>query len=306
MPESPLGKLLDCIRMQSVVCSDARLQSPWAVEMPAFHNSMMYHLVVEGELLLEVADQTFSVREGDFVLLPKGLGHKLSDGKTKMFTPFEDLPIEFVTERFEVLNMEGSGRKTRIFCGAVTFEHPLALKIIATLPKWVHISAKQQQVSGIVRTLSEFIMEETRNLDAGAVGIISRLADILIVSAIRQNIQSLDSSQTKWLTVLSDQGISQALSLLHERPERHWSLEELANTVGMSRTRFAEQFKALVGSTPMEYLTEWRMSLAYNRLSQTDQSVLAIALDLGYQSESAFSRAFKKVTGVRPGKVRQT
>ncbi len=117
----------------------------------------------------------------------------------------------------------------------------------------------------------------------GAEAVISRLADILVIAAMRQYLSELDDSQTGWLNALEDERIGKSLKLLHDQPARHWSLEELATAVGMSRTSFATQFKKLVGNTPMDYLTEWRMSLAYSSLQLTKDTMLSIALDIGYR-----------------------
>jgi len=122
---------------------------------------------------------------------------------------------------------------------------------------------------------------------------------------MRQYLLELSDEKMGWLGALEDDRIGNALRIIHETPDHHWSLEEIAQKVGMSRTSFAQQFKRLVGNTPMEYLTEWRMSLAYSKLQLSKDSILAIALDIGYQSEAAFSRAFKKVIGQSPNEIRK-
>ena len=122
---------------------------------------------------------------------------------------------------------------------------------------------------------------------------------------MRQYVSKLSEDETGWLGALEDDRIGKALTLIHDNPEHHWGLDELARNVGMSRTSFAQQFKRLVGNTPMEYLTEWRMSLAYSKLQLTKDTMLTIALDIGYQSEAAFSRAFKKVMGKTPNEIRK-
>ena len=157
----------------------------------------------------------------------------------------------------------------------------------------------------MVTSVAELLKSESQSVSVGAEAVISRLADILVIAAMRQYLSGLDDSQTGWLTALEDDRIGKSLKLIHDQPDRHWSLEELASAVGMSRTSFATQFKKLVGNTPMDYLTEWRMSLAYSSLQLTKDTVLSIALDIGYQSEAAFSRAFKKIIGKSPLQVRK-
>jgi AraC-like DNA-binding protein len=127
----------------------------------------------------------------------------------------------------------------------------------------------------------------------------------MVLTALRQYLESQKDNKLGWIGALEDKRISKAIQLVHESPSSHWSLQDLASNVGMSRTGFAVEFKRLVGNSPMDYLTEWRMSLAYVDLQNTKSSVLSIAMDYGYQSESAFSRAFKKITGHPPGEVRK-
>lgn len=185
------------------------------------------------------------------------------------------------------------------------FQHPLAIKLLGILPPFIEIHPDSEDSVSIVTSVAELLKLESQSVSVGAEAVISRLADILVIAAMRQYLSRLDDAQTGWLTALEDDRIGKSLKLIHDHPDRHWSLEELATAVGMSRTSFATQFRKLVGNTPMDYLTEWRMSLAYSSLQLTKDTVLSIALDIGYQSEAAFSRAFKKVIGKSPLEVRK-
>lgn len=303
--DHPVGKLLNSLRMDSAFYTASTLSSPWGIRMAPMANCMMYHLALEGEVEFQVGDSVFTLEEGGFVLFPGGEGHILSDGECKTLTPLSELPIESVTERYETLCFGGDGKVSRMVCGAMLFRHPLAIKLLGILPSYICIRPQEESCSGVVSSVAELLKSESRSISVGAEAIISRLADILVIAAMRQYLMDLDDSQTGWLTALEDDRIGKSLNLLHDQPDRHWSLEELAAAVGMSRTGFATQFKKLVGNTPMDYLTEWRMSLAYSSLQLTKHTVLAIALDIGYQSEAAFSRAFKKVIGKTPLEVRK-
>ena len=303
--DHPVGKLLDSLRMESAFYTRSRLTRPWGIAMPPMPNCMMYHIVLEGTAEFRVEDSVFSLDEGDFVLFPGGDGHVLSDGECKTITPLTELPIESVTERYETLDFGGGGEAGRMVCGAMLFQHPLAIKLLGILPPFIRIHPDSEDSVSIVTSVAELLKSESQSVSVGAEAVISRLADILVIAAMRQYLSGLDDSQTGWLTALEDDRIGKSLKLIHDQPDRHWSLEELATAVGMSRTSFAMQFKKLVGNTPMDYLTEWRMSLAYSSLQLTKDTVLSIALDIGYQSEAAFSRAFKKVIGKSPMEVRK-
>ena len=303
--DHPVGKLLDSLRMESAFYTHSRLTRPWGMAMPPMPNCMMYHIVLEGAAEFRVEDSVFSLEEGGFVLFPAGTGHILSDGECKTITPLAELPIESVTERYETLDFGGGGGACTMVCGAMLFQHPLAIKLLGILPRFIKIHADSEDSASIVTRVAELLKSESQSVSVGAEAVISRLADILVIAAMRQYLSGLDDSQTGWLTALEDDRIGKSLKLIHDQPDRHWSLEELATAVGMSRTSFATQFKKLVGNTPMDYLTEWRMSLAYSSLQLTKDTMLSIALDIGYQSEAAFSRAFKKVIGRGPLEVRK-
>ena len=303
--DQPIGKLLDTLRMESVFFTQSTLTKPWSVTMPEIPNCMMFHIVVEGMALFEVAGSTFKLNAGDFVLFPKGEGHLLSDGECQYSTNLADLPIVSVTERFETLEFGGGGDATHMVCGVMLFQHPLAIKLLGILPSYIIIDRDTDGSTMMIGNISELLKTETQTIGVGAKAVIARLADILVIAAMRQYLTELNEDKIGWLGALSDDRIGNALKLIHENPAEHWSLEDLATKVGMSRTSFAQLFKRLVGNTPMDYLTEWRMSLAYSKLQLTKESVLAIALDIGYQSEAAFSRAFKKIIGKSPGEVRK-
>ena len=303
--DHPVGKLLDTLRMESAFYTNSQLTSPWAMEMPPMPNCMMYHIVLSGSTEFRVKESILTLHEGDFILFPKGDGHILSDGQCEDITPLTELPIQSITERYETLTFGGGGKASQLVCGAMLFQHPLAIKLLGILPPFIKIHQGSQDSVGIVNSVAELLKSESQTVSVGSEAVISRLADILVIAAMRQYLSELDDAQTGWLNALDDDRIGKSLQLLHNQPDKHWSLEELATAVGMSRTSFAQQFKKLVGNTPMDYLTEWRMSLAYSSLQLTKKTVLTIALDIGYQSEATFSRAFKKVIGKTPIEVRK-
>ena len=303
--DEPIGKLLDSLRMESAFFTQSALTKPWALSMPPMSNCMMYHIVVEGSALFHLGDTEIQLHSGDFILFPKGEGHTLSDGSCIAYTPLNELPIQAVTERYETLDFGGSGERTDMVCGVLLFQHPLAIKLLGILPSYIVIRRDAETSSNIIGNISSLLKAEANNIGVGAEGVIARLSDILVITAMRQYLLELNDEKVGWLGALEDDRIGNALKIIHESPDHHWSLEEIAQKVGMSRTSFAQQFKRLVGNTPMEYLTEWRMSLAYSKLQLSKDSILAIALDIGYQSEAAFSRAFKKVIGQSPNEIRK-
>lgn len=303
--DQPIDKLLNSLRMETAFFTQSILTRPWALKMPAIDNCMIFHMMTEGTGVFCIDNSEIQLNKGDFILFPKGEGHLLSDGLCKQFTPLAELPIATITERYETLSFGGNGEKTDLICGTLLFQHPLAIKVLGILPSHVIVRCDDNLGIAMMTYISQLLAAETFSVELGAEAILSRLADIIVIMALRQHLTGLSNEKIGWLSALQDDRIGAALSLIHETPAHHWSLDELAKTVAMSRTSFAQQFKKLVGNTPMEYLTEWRMSLAYSRLQLSKDTMLTIALDIGYQSEAAFSRAFKKIIGQSPNEIRK-
>jgi len=303
--DRPLGKLLNSLHIETAFYTASTLTEPWALEMPQMTRCMMYHLCVEGGAEFMVKGKKINLKQGDFILLPKGEGHILSDGQCSTLTPLAELPIKAVTERYETLEYGGQGKLSRLVCGVLLFNHPLAIRILSVLPEYIIILRSDNEAKTAVESICELMRAETEQLGVGADAVICRLSEVLVIAGMRAHLFKLGDNSLGWLNALDDDRIGRSLKLIHEAPEKHWSLEELAMEVGMSRTSFSQQFKRLVDNTPMDYLTEWRMSLAYSKLQFSNDNILTIALDIGYQSESAFSRAFKKVIGHSPGEVRR-
>ena len=211
--DHPVGKLLDSLRMESAFYTDAKLTRPWAMEMPAMPNFMMYHLVIEGTAEFRVGGAAFVLKKDDFVLFPKGDGHILSDGSCKIITRLAELPIECVTERYERLSFGGDGEQTRMVCGAMVFQHPLAIKLLGILPPFITIDSGSADSSSVVNGITELLETESHSISVGAEAVISRLADILVIAAMRQYLAELEDSETGWLSALQDDRIGKALRL---------------------------------------------------------------------------------------------
>ncbi|MCC2604709.1 AraC family transcriptional regulator [Planctobacterium marinum] len=303
--DETIGKLLDSLKMERAFFTDSSFSSPWSIDLPAMPNCMMFHLVLSGKSHFEIEGETFDLSTGDFILFPKGEGHRLSDGTCQQYTNLNALPIKAVSARYETLTFGGGGAQTKMICGVLLFQHPLTIKLLGILPTYIKIDADNREAISIVESLNHLLNGESKIIGVGAEAVVTRLSEVLVITAMRQYLKSLNGKKLGWLGALEDDRIGKSLSLIHDSPEKHWSLEGLAQSIGMSRTSFVQEFKRLVGNTPMDYLSEWRMSLAYARLQLTKDTVLSIALDVGYQSEAAFSRAFKKIIGKPPGEVRK-
>lgn len=302
----PLGDVFHLLTMKSVFYTHSELTSPWGMEMPAIPQSLMFHIVVQGHCYVMVKGQTTQLSKGDFLMVPHGLGHHIFDHASSYCAPLFDLPIEQLTKHYEILRYGGKGEKTVLLCGAVSFEHPIASRLLALMPQFVQIDSDHHQYNQTIKNTMNMLATEAKCTGVGSEAVITRLADIIVIQSLRAWLDTLDTDNNGWLAALHDKRLSKAIICIHNQPEKSWTVGQLATEAGMSRTSFAEHFKRMVGESPLQYLTQWRMALATSQLIHSKESILEVALNLGYQSEAAFSRAYKKVVGVTPSTTRRS
>ena len=302
-----LGEALHLLRMSGVFYCRSEFTTPWALELPPFANCLMFHVVTAGTCWLEVdGARSRLLQPGDLALVPHGDGHRLAGEPGAAGARLFDLPREQISDRYEILRLGGGGAATSVVCGAVTFDHPAARQLVQVLPRVICVDATRSPQLDWVQSTVRLMAAEARELRPGGETVITRLADILVIQAIRSWIEEDAAAQTGWLGALRDQQIGPAIALIHRDPARAWTVAILADAAAMSRSAFAARFNSLVGEPPMRYLARWRMHIAATRLKEDHNLALGeIALDLGYQSEAAFSRAFKRFTGSSPGAVRR-
>lgn len=306
-PQSdPLGEALHFLRMSGTFYCRCEFTAPWGLVLPEFANTLMFHVVMAGRCWLEVEgaeDQL--LQPGSLALVPHGEGHQLVSESGVPGRGLFDLPRDYLGDRYEVIRHGGGGAPVTLLCGAVTFDHPAAQNLIDVLPKVIYIDAVNSPQMDWIQSTMRFIAAEAKELRPGGETVITRLADILVIQAIRSWIEQDPAAQAGWLSALRDSQIGQAIALIHRDPARAWTVASLANEVAMSRSAFAARFTELAGETPMHYVARWRMQVAMSLLKDRGATISELAIQLGYQSEAAFSRAFKRFTGVSPGSVRQ-
>ncbi len=305
-PVDPLGEALHFLRMSGVFYCRSEFTAPWALELPAMKGWLMFHVVTAGQCRLEVEGAAARLLgPGDLALVPHGEGHRLSSEAGVPGARLFDLPRELVSERYEILRHGGGGAPTTVICGAVRFDHPAAHHLVGILPGLISVDAWSSPEMEWIQSTLRFMAAEARELRAGGETVITRLADILVIQAIRSWIARDPSAQTGWLGALRDKQIGRAIALIHRDPGRKWTLASLATRIGMSRSAFAAHFTQLVGEPAMHYVSRWKMHAALMWLEEDDASLGELASRLGYESEAAFSRAFKRFMGVSPGAVRR-
>jgi AraC-like DNA-binding protein/mannose-6-phosphate isomerase-like protein (cupin superfamily) len=297
---SPLREL----RMSSVFYTHSTMKQPWGIKMPSIPSSTMFHLILNGEATVSVAGVQVSLEAGDFILLPRGTGHEIVDVNNTTASDLFENEIERVTEHYERLKTKGNGDTTTSLCGTVLFENEVTTSIISAMPDFILIKAKSKEHETI-KSMVQAIRRETQHEDYGSGLVVSKLADVLILQCIRAWIKEVSEENQSWIVAHTDKRLSRAMKLIHSDTAASIDIETLAEISGMSRTSFIEYFKKRVGQTPKKYITNWRLSLARERLLHGNIAVLNIALDVGYQSEAAFSRAYKAKFGEPPSTTKK-
>jgi AraC-like DNA-binding protein len=308
-PVDPLGEALHFLRMSGTFYCRSELTAPWALALPPMKGCLSFHVVTAGRCWLEAeGDEPRRLEPGDLALVPHGEGHRLSSDPGTPAPRIDDLRHEKISERYAILRHGGGGAATGLVCGAVRFEHPAAHHLVKILPRVIHVESATSShlaMTDWMQSTLRLMAIEAKELRPGGETVITRLADILVIQAIRSWIERDPAAQTGWLGALQDKQVGRAIALIHREPSREWTVASLAGEVGMSRSGFAARFTELVGEPAMQYTTRWRMHVALTWLKEDDAALGEMATRLGYQSEAAFSRAFKRFMGVSPGAVRR-
>ena len=304
----PLSDVLSLLKMHSYGCGGMDLGGEWCLQFPR-HKGIKCYAVVSGEgwLAVEGVPEPVQLKAGDCFLLPSGRPFRLTSDL--------DLPtIDFFTLRetkkihYRELNGDygmsdggnaGEGGDICYIVGghfALSDNHSSIL--LGVLPPIVHLQKEADKA--VLRWSIDRMSQELREPQPGGLLIAQNLAHMMLVQALRLHLAEGLSGGVGWLFALADEQMSAAIMAMHEKPGHRWTLPEMADRVGMSRSAFAQKFKATVGQSPLEYLTRWRMLVAGDRLVHGSEPVAAVSLELGYESEAAFSTAFKRVMGCSP------
>lgn len=316
-----LSEVLRAVRLTGAVYFDVRARAPWVAEtpplaeiaakvMPELEHVLAFHLVLEGDGWAQLADGSEApVRfvAGDALLFPKGDAHRMASDSgaraqpdLRLYRRPDDHPLPFVLKE-----LGGSGAPVHLACGYLGCDARPFNPILDGLPRMLHATGSKRD-ENLTLELVRMSLEESASRRAGGETVLAKLSELLFVQALRRYVDRLPAGSAGWLSGLRDAHVGAALGLIHGRPAEDWTLERLAREVSLSRSVFAERFAHFVNESPMRYLARWRMQLALRLLESPDASIAQAAARVGYQSEAAFNRAFKKVVGVPPGLWRRT
>lgn len=304
-----LAEVLQALRLQTAVFCRSELTAPWGVEIhQEYGYSTKFHVLVTGQCWLQVQGwrAAIALSEGDLILLPHAPTHILSDTLTSPVVSLEQIHKPQLINGFKAVHYGGASAETPsvVISGGIEFRESLHNPLLAALPLLIHIRGEAGHLMPWLRTNLESLECEIVCDLPGRQTVLTRLAEILFVQAVRGYLTQLPH-QGGWLRALIEPGISSALGLIHRQPEKHWTVALLAQQASMSRSSFAARFTQLVGNPPLKYLTQWRMSRASDLLRDQHASLQEIALRVGYDSEVAFNQAFKRWSGCPPGAYRR-
>jgi len=305
-----LSEILTQLRLRGTLYFRTSFTSPWGVKVPPYKHVARFHLAHKGRCLVRIegTDSPVALNQGDLVIIPKGAAHTLYCDPT---TEQDALPLEtvisasgFTGQGALVYGEPGTHHETQLVCGHFEFDEGSGHPLIAALPGSVHIANYGETAGAFMESTLKVIGAETAASGMGSDLIALKLSEIIFAQAMRSFIQN-EGTAYPGLAGFADPRISRALSALHHDPGRAWSIEQMADTSGMSRTAFISRFSETLNMTPMAYLTMWRLQLARRALEAGTDPIIDIAERIGYHSEAAFGRAFKKQHGIPPATYRR-
>jgi AraC-like DNA-binding protein len=312
-----LSDVLRVVRLTGGVFLDAHFSAPWslsgrvdAMDFEPFLASpdqvIGFHYVVEGRLLAQVEGAPpAALKQGDIVLLPRNATHVLASALDLKPEPARDVVAQPPGAGIFSVRHGGGGEETHLVCGYLGSDGASNNPLLASLPKMLTLNVADTPGGAWIAQSFAYAAQQLAAAEAGAATIIGKLSELMFVEAVRRYIDGLPPQETGWLAGLRDPAVGRALALLHTKPAYPWTADEIAAAVNMSRSAFADRFTALIGAPPMRYLTGWRMQVAANRLRDTRQTVAQIAFAVGYESEAAFTRAFRREMGQPPAAWRR-
>lgn len=314
-----LSDVMHAVRLTGAVYFDVDARAPWTAEtpavssictkvMPEFEHVISFHIMLDGWCWAQLADESeppIKLEEGDAVLFARGDAHFMSTEQGKRSVP--DMALYYrPTDRalpFVLRELGGNGESARFVCGYFGSDAQPFNPILDALPRQLHV--RRSTSGNLAHELIRAALKESEAPRAGGETILSRLSELIFLQAVRQHIDALDPEATGWLAALRDRHVGAALRLMHADPAAPWTLDSLAQQIGLSRSAFAERFASVMGTPPMHYLCNWRLQLAARLLERQGLSIARAAAEVGYESEAAFNRAFKKQLGMPPGTWRR-
>ena len=311
-----IAEMLRAIKVDSAIYLNGVFSEPWCIASPGsrrlapvFGSSghiIIYHLLCEGRAYCEIDGlDRVNLEAGDLIALPHGHEHLMGGGIGASPLSVENELPGILSRGLELLTAGGSGQSARFICGYLACDPHLSQSFLGGLPPVIRLNIRDDVSGQWLENSLRFSVTQAVANDPGAAEMLTRLSEVFFVETLRRFQRELPPGQTGWLAGARDPGVGKALTLMHHRHAHPWTIAEVAHEVGLSRTVLTERFRRFLGESPMSYLVRWRLRLGARALTSTTQTVAQVAFDVGYESEAAFNRAFKREYGLPPARYRR-
>lgn len=312
-----VSEAMRAVRVTGALFFNGEFAAPWRFATPAqdqirprlspdSERLVLFHLVTDGHATARTAGHDeVSLTAGDIVVFPHGDAHEMWQGRTSRLFPGTRLLPKLGKGELAAEKWGGNGPVTRVICGYLGCERHAESLFLSGLPAILKTNVRSGPAGAWIESAIQHCVNELELPRAGRLAVLAKLAETLFVETLCRYMDELPPERTGWLAGARDAKVGKALALLHREPARAWTLPDLARAIGTSRTVLADRFTQLMGESPLAYLARWRLQLGARRLLTTDNKVLQVAYDVGYESEAAFSRAFRRAFGVPPARYRR-
>lgn len=312
-----LSDVLRVIRLRGGVFLHAEFTAPWCIRsqiapedcgslLEGAEHLVLYHYVAEGRLSVRLPKgKPFEIAAGEIIIFPHNDEHLLGSQLDLTPVPTRDVVCATPEGELWMIRHGGGGERTRIVCGFLGCDRFEGNPLASALPPIMRFDTRQGNTGAWIRSSLEFAADEIAARRAGSEAVLAKMSELLFVESLRRYVEALPEENTGWLAGLKDPYVSRALSLLHGRVAREWTVDDLGREVGLSRSALADRFTRLIGDPPMRYLARWRIQVAAHELRNSDVPLARIAQQIGYESEAAFNRAFKRSYGLPPAAWRR-
>jgi AraC-like DNA-binding protein len=310
-----LSEVLKAVKLDSAFFFNAEFSAPWCFQSPnscklapyinqSSGHVIVYHLLIEGKAYGRLGDERLEILPGDVLIFPHGDPHSVESGVCRNAINGEGELQRIFSQGLKLSRTGGGGEVARFVCGYMVCEQSLSQVFLAGLPAMFKVNIREDDSGRWLENSIRYSMADPKASAAGAEAVLARLCETLFIETLRRYMTHLPTEQTGWLAGARDTQIGKVLALMHRQPAAPWTIATLAREVGISRAVLAERFRQYLGEPPLTYLTHWRLQLAAQMLSSTSRSVAQIASKVGYDSEPAFNRAFKRSFGNPPARYR--
>lgn len=314
-----ISEALKVVRVTGAAFFNAEFTAPWGFESPptetvasalavaGTERLLIYHFVTEGVAQARVTGQgALSLAAGDLVVFPHGHRHAMSNGRPRTLHDMAQSLPQLLSDDLPVMRIGGGGPPTRFVCGYFGCDRHASRLFLAGLPSMIKVSIRDSARASWLENSIRYAVAEAGRRRPGCAALLSKLSEALFVEALCRYMDQMPPESTGWLAGVRDSVVGSALAVLHGNPSHPWTVAALARQAGASRSVLAERFAHFLGEPPMSYLANWRLQLGARLLETTRNTVIQVAAEVGYESEAAFNRAFKREFGLPPAAYRRT